>query len=123
VLRHADNRKWYAVVMDVTGRQLGIGNDDRTVAVIDVKCDPMEGGFLRQRPGFLPAYHMNRTNWLTVLLDKNRAGQAGSGSAGQKLSADRNEETQSAGKERENIILTDFDLRYIVDTSVETDMR
>lgn len=24
---------------------------------------------LRQSPGFLPGYHMNKTNWLSILLD------------------------------------------------------
>ena len=48
VLRHADNRKWYAIVMPV----------ERALV-----------GALRTRPGFLPAYHMNKERWITLLLD------------------------------------------------------
>ena len=35
----------------------------------EFKCDPVLSGSLRQGGGFLPAYHMNKANWITVLLD------------------------------------------------------
>ena len=37
--------------------------------ILNVKCDPILIGSLRSKPGFLPAYHMNKDKWLTVLLD------------------------------------------------------
>lgn len=67
VLRHADNHKWYGIVMEVGCGKLGISGV--TVDVLNVKCDPMLGGFLRQSEGFHPAYHMNKEKWLTVRLD------------------------------------------------------
>lgn len=39
------------------------------VDILNVKCEPDMIGSFRQHAGVLPAYHMNRTHWLTVLLD------------------------------------------------------
>lgn len=67
VLRHR-NGKWYGVVMDVPREKLGLSGKD-CVDILVVKCAPDMIGAFRQRDGFLPAYHMNRSHWLTVLLD------------------------------------------------------
>lgn len=68
VLRHQDNRKWYAIIMDVARVNLGLEGEGR-VDVINLKCPAeMVDDFLQQT-GFLPAYHMNKANWITVLLD------------------------------------------------------
>ncbi len=68
VLRHSDNEKWYAIVMDVPKNKLGLSGTE-VVDVLDVKCDPVMIDMLRQVDGFLPAYHMNKTNWISILLD------------------------------------------------------
>ena len=68
VLRHADNKKWYAVLMNVEREKLGLAGDG-AVDILDVKCEPIMGASLLFEDGFLPAYHMNKGNWLTVLLD------------------------------------------------------
>ena len=68
VLRHGGNRKWYAAVMDVPGNKLGLPGTD-AVEILDVKCDPRLLGSLLETEGFLPAYHMNKSNWVTILLD------------------------------------------------------
>ncbi|WP_243208537.1 MmcQ/YjbR family DNA-binding protein [Oscillibacter hominis] len=34
-----------------------------------MKCAPALICFLRQRPGFPPAYHMNKDRWVSILLD------------------------------------------------------
>lgn len=67
VLRHRGNRKWFALIMDVPREKLGLSGTD-PVDVINLKCDTLSG-VLRQQPGFLPAYHMHRDSWITVLLD------------------------------------------------------
>ena len=36
---------------------------------MNVKCDPILSGSLRMQEGYLPGYHMNHDQWLTVLLD------------------------------------------------------
>jgi len=68
VLRHADNNKWYGLVMAVGRNKLGL-SDDGMVDVINVKCEPMLVGSLRMQEGFHPAYHMNKDKWLTARLD------------------------------------------------------
>ena len=39
------------------------------VDILNVKCDPVLSGSLRIQPGILPAYHMNKENWISILLD------------------------------------------------------
>ena len=68
VLRHADNRKWFAIVMPVTRERLGLDGTG-TVDVMNVKCDPLMLGSMLMQPGFLPAFHMNKGGWIGVLLD------------------------------------------------------
>ena len=68
VLRHADTRKWYALFMDVPKNRIGLDGGER-VDILNIKCDPMLSGSLRMNKGFFPGYHMNRENWITVLLD------------------------------------------------------
>ena len=68
VLRHSENRKWFAVLMDVKGENLGLEGAGK-VDLMDVKCDPLMIGSLLTQPGILPAYHMKKGSWITVLLD------------------------------------------------------
>lgn len=68
VLRHGGSRKWYALFMDIPARKLGLPSED-VVDIINLKCDPVLSGSLRDGVGIFPAYHMNRDSWITVLLD------------------------------------------------------
>ena len=68
VLRRRDNRKWYGLVIDVRRDRLGLTGEE-LVDVLDFKCDPHMLGSVRTQAGFLPAYHMNKDKWVSVLLD------------------------------------------------------
>ena len=68
VFRHIDNRKWFGIAMAVPYRTVGI-NKAGAVDILNVKCDPLMMGSLLGKPGFRPAYHMNKDKWITVLLD------------------------------------------------------
>ena len=68
VFRNGRNKKWFAIVMDVEKQKLGLDGTDR-VDVINLKCDPMLIGSLRLNNGYLPAYHMSKDKWISVLLD------------------------------------------------------
>ncbi len=67
VLRHK-NGKWYAIIMNIEKSRLGMEGNER-IDIIDVKCNPDMVGLLTQTFGFLPGYHMNKKNWITMLLD------------------------------------------------------
>lgn len=68
VLRHKGNNKWYGVVLEISEKKLGLTGEG-IVDVINVKCDPVLIGSLREQSGFFPAYHMNKENWISILLD------------------------------------------------------
>ena len=66
--KHKDNMKWFALIMDVPYERLKIEKEGM-VDVINLKNIPeMIGGF-RKEEGILPAYHMNKEHWISVLLD------------------------------------------------------
>lgn len=67
VLRHAGNRKWFGIVMDVPAARLGLEGNNKA-DVLNVKVDPSEAAALRLADGILPAYHMNKEHWVSVLL-------------------------------------------------------
>ena len=68
ILRHGDNRKWFALVGNVARNKIGLTGDE-IVDILNVKTDSVViGGFVNQ-PGILPAYHMNKSSWATILLD------------------------------------------------------
>lgn len=68
VLRHSDNRKVFALIMDVPKSRLGLEGEER-VDILNLKCSVALSGPLRQQPGILPAYHMHRDSWISLLLD------------------------------------------------------
>ena len=68
VFRHCSNRKWFALIMDVPKNKLGLQGEG-LLDVVNLKCDSILIGSLRGEPGFLPAYHMSKDNWITVALD------------------------------------------------------
>ncbi len=68
VFRHSRNNKWFALLMDVSKAKLGL-NGEGSLDVVNLKCDPELIQILRQQEGFFPAYHMNKSHWITVALD------------------------------------------------------
>lgn len=68
VFRHSDNRKWFAIIMTVKNSSLGIKKEGHTDC-INVKIIPEDIYDLLEFEGILPAYHMNKKHWITILLD------------------------------------------------------
>ena len=68
VFRHRHNRKWFAIIMDIPKEKLGLPSEE-IISVANVKCDPRLIGSFREDSGIFPAYHMNKTHWLTIALD------------------------------------------------------
>ena len=67
VLRHADNRKWYAIVMRVSRRKFGFDSDE-VIEVVNLKQPTEMFGSFGASDGVYPAYHMNKLHWISVLL-------------------------------------------------------
>ena len=72
VFRHPGNRKWFALMMDVPGEKLGLP-ERGMLDILNLKCDPVLIASLRGAPGLLPAYHMNKEQWISILLDDSVA--------------------------------------------------
>ena len=67
VLRHADNRKWYAIVMRVSRHKFGFESDE-VIDVVNLKLPTEMFGSFGASDGVYPAYHMNKLHWVSVLL-------------------------------------------------------
>ena len=67
VLRHADNKKWYAIAMRVSRRKFGFDSDE-VIDVVNFKLPTEMFGSFGASDGVYPAYHMNKLHWISVLL-------------------------------------------------------
>jgi len=68
VFRHNGNRKWFAVIMDIPRKNLGLPGEGE-ISVVNLKCDTRLIGSFREEPGIFPGWHMNKAHWLSVALD------------------------------------------------------
>ena len=67
VLRHADNKKWYAIVMRVSRYKFGFDSNE-VIDVVNLKLPTEMFGSFGVADGVYPAYHMNKLHWISVLL-------------------------------------------------------
>ena len=59
-MKHCENKKWFALLMNVNER-----------LYLNIKTDPNYSDILRNTYDYIiPAYHMNKENWISILLDK-----------------------------------------------------
>ena len=69
IFRHADNEKWFALVMDLPGEKLGLESKE-SVYIVNLKLEsPLMADLMSQEEGIFPGYHISRGNWVSVLLD------------------------------------------------------
>lgn len=61
------NEKWFALVMRIKYKQLGLTGDEN-VWVVNMKADQAEIPYLIDNKSIFPAWHMNKKHWITVLL-------------------------------------------------------
>ncbi len=67
VLKHKE-AKWFGIVMDIPYTKVGIDSKE-IVYVLNVKTPTEEIPDLLKIPGIVPAYHMNKKYWISILLD------------------------------------------------------
>ena len=58
-IKHLDNKKWFALIMNVNGK-----------LYLNVKTNPEYSELLRNSYDYIiPGYHMNKEHWNTVIID------------------------------------------------------
>ena len=74
VLRHPGSNKWFAIIMDVKKKHLHLSDADfdgeKFEDIMNVKANPVLIEELLHEDTFLPAWHMNKTHWCTVDVNK-----------------------------------------------------
>ncbi len=66
--KNKDSKKWYGIIMNIDKSKLEKKSAGE-VEIIDIKLAPEEIENLLKQDGFYPAYHMNKTNWITIILN------------------------------------------------------
>lgn len=65
VFRHTSNKKQFALIMEIPKDKLGLQTKD-VLSVVNFKCDPIMIGSFLNKEGYFPAYHMNKTSWISL---------------------------------------------------------
>ena len=69
VFRH-ENGKWFALAMNISAKKLK-KDGEMQIEVVNFKCAPeVIESLVGVENGIYPAYHMNKTHWLTVALSE-----------------------------------------------------
>ncbi len=68
IFRNAENGKWFAVLLTIEKRKLGI-EQDGNVEIIDLKDTPESIVRLVDDKKYFKGFHMNKKHWYTVCLD------------------------------------------------------
>ena len=73
VFRHRENNKWFGLVMNIDRRLLVKDAAEEMIDVLNLKADENKVNRLHEIPGIYPAYHMNHSKWISVVLDDTLA--------------------------------------------------
>lgn len=69
VFRNKINNKWYAVILNINKSKFN--KEDKEVEVINLKVNPDKIERLLKRKGFFEGYHMNKKNWISIILNED----------------------------------------------------
>ncbi len=70
VLRHAENKKWFALIMNVPREKLGLeGGDEIDILNLKMQDFMQKDILIHQEKGIIDGYHISKGNWISVLLD------------------------------------------------------
>lgn len=68
VWRRSDTGKWFAVLLTVPRRKLGLQSDEKA-EIIDLRTAPEEMSALVDGQRYFGGWHMNKKHWYTIILD------------------------------------------------------
>ena len=71
VFKNPATNKWYALIMTIDKSKLDKKLNGK-VEVMNLKLSEDKILQLTQQKGFYPAYHMNKKNWITIVLDDSQ---------------------------------------------------
>ena len=71
VFRRKDTMKWYGVMARIPARKIGVEGmaGQEILEVMNLHLPPDDVSHLIDRECFFPAWHMNKTHWVTVVVD------------------------------------------------------
>ena len=64
-----NNNKWFALIMHIQANCLNVGGK-YMLSVINIKLPPEKILSIIDNKSIFPAYHMNKKNWVTIVLNK-----------------------------------------------------
>lgn len=64
VFRNKDNKKWYAIIMNITEDKIGL-TSSKKIEIINV----MNNDSIIDNKKIFEGYHMNKKSWITIKLD------------------------------------------------------
>ena len=67
VFRNKKSNKWFGVIMNINKSKI-IPKENGEVEVLNLKLDNDVEKYLKIK-GIYPAYHMNKKNWMSIILD------------------------------------------------------
>lgn len=68
IFRNKTTKKWYALIANINKNKLD-KNYSEEIEIINLKLSKEQIPHLLSKQGFYPAYHMNKKNWITIILD------------------------------------------------------
>lgn len=68
IFRRKDTGKWYAALLTISRRKLGLDSDD-VVEILDLRGRPENIEAAIDGEKYFPGYHMNKKHWFTLCLD------------------------------------------------------
>lgn len=76
VFRNARNKKWFGIIMVIPGTKLGL-ETEAEVEIIDLRFDKGQAlDFATSNENIFPGWHMNKRNWITLVLDDRMSDEA-----------------------------------------------
>ena len=69
IYRNKDNDKWFSIIMHVEKGKVTKTSDLNKVYVMNVKIDENKLNQILSMPGFYECYHMNKKQWISIILD------------------------------------------------------
>lgn len=75
VFKHPHNQKWFGCIVDLPRTKLSTPpqnkqtKPDDIIDILVVKADPAAIPTLLHQEGYLPAYYMNKSHWISICLD------------------------------------------------------